>query len=49
MGAVGAVKKYIETMIKDCEPGYKIMLMDKETVSIHILIEYMKELQSWIS
>lgn len=33
MGAVGAIKNYIENMIKESEPGYKIMLMDKETVS----------------
>ena len=36
MSCVQAVKKYVERMIQESEPGYKIMLMDKETVSIFI-------------
>lgn len=34
MGTVGAVKNYVESFIRESEPGYKIMLMDRETVSI---------------
>ncbi|KAF2368612.1 Sec1-like protein [Trinorchestia longiramus] len=43
MGAVGAIKSYIETMIRDSEPGYKIMLMDKETTGIVSLVMAMSE------
>ncbi|XP_018007778.1 vacuolar protein sorting-associated protein 45 [Hyalella azteca] len=43
MGAVGAIKSYIETMIRDSEPGYKIMLMDRETTAIVSLVMAMSE------
>lgn len=33
MSLVQVIKNYVTKMIKESEPGYKIMLMDKETVS----------------
>ena len=33
MSLIQVVKNYVTKMITESEPGYKIMLMDKETVS----------------
>ena len=34
MNVVFAVKQYISKMIEDSGPGMKVLLMDKETVSL---------------
>lgn len=39
MSVVQAVKNYVNKMISESEPGYKIMLMDKETVRKKIFDE----------
>jgi hypothetical protein len=37
MNVVFAVKQYISKMIEDSGPGMKVLLMDKETVSLLLL------------
>lgn len=37
MNVVLAVKQYISKMIEDSGPGMKVLLMDKETVSVLLL------------
>ena len=36
MNVILAVKQYITRMIEDSGPGMKVLLMDKETVSLEI-------------
>ena len=36
MNVILAVKQYISKMIEDSGPGMKVLLMDKETVSVEI-------------
>ena len=36
MNVILAVKQYISKMIEDSGPGMKVLLMDKETVSVGI-------------
>lgn len=38
MSVVQVVKDYVMKMITESEPGYKIMLMDKETVSEPLIV-----------
>jgi vacuolar protein sorting-associated protein 45 len=40
MNVVFAVKQYISKMIEDSGPGMKVLLMDKETVSLLLLSIY---------
>lgn len=37
MNVVFAVKQYVSKMIEDSGPGMKVLLMDKETVSLLLL------------
>ena len=34
MNIVGSARSYITRMIDECGPGMKVLLMDKETVSL---------------
>lgn len=43
MSVVQAVKNYVNKMITESEPGYKIMLMDKETTSFVSVVTGMSE------
>ncbi|XP_069958073.1 vacuolar protein sorting-associated protein 45 [Cherax quadricarinatus] len=43
MSVVQAVKSYVNKMITESEPGYKIMLMDKETTSFVSVVLGMSE------
>ncbi|XP_042877132.1 vacuolar protein sorting-associated protein 45-like [Penaeus japonicus] len=43
MSVVQAVKNYVNKMISESEPGYKIMLMDKETTSFVSVVLGMSE------
>ncbi|KAG7154636.1 vacuolar protein sorting-associated protein 45-like [Homarus americanus] len=43
MSVVQAVKNYVSKMITESEPGYKIMLMDKETTSFVSVVLGMSE------
>ena len=40
MNAILAIKNYILEMIKECGPGMKILILDKETVCIYCLTHY---------
>lgn len=40
MNCISAVKMYITKMTDESGPGMKVLLMDKETVSIFYLLNY---------
>ena len=42
MNVILAVKQYISKMIEDSGPGMKVLLMDKETVSMENLQKKLK-------
>lgn len=41
MDVITAIKLYINKMTNECGPGMKILLMDKETVSIIYSVEFL--------